>query len=151
LETLSSQLNEGYHRVAANLSTNPDVRIEQVKGKDRLSLTGLDKLEESASLIALRDKVDALLPRIDLTDAMLEIHGYTGFADEFTHISQNNARVERQCLSNYVELVEPAARRCPPTFKILDPRKSFGALAPAASFRGSLCFASLSAKKYGTP
>jgi DNA polymerase family A len=49
-----------------------------VKGKDRLSLTGLDKLEESASLIALREQVDALLPRIDLTDAILEnprLHG----------------------------------------------------------------------------
>src|SRR5271166_4781888 len=28
---------------------------------------------------------------------------------------------------------------------------AFRALAPTASFRGSLCFASLSAKKYGTP
>jgi hypothetical protein len=34
-----------------------------------------------------------------------------------------------------------AARRCPSTFKILDPRKSFGALAPAALFAGR--FASL--------
>jgi hypothetical protein len=41
LETLSSQLNEAYLRVAANLATNPDVRVEQMKGKDRLSLTGL--------------------------------------------------------------------------------------------------------------
>src|ERR1700693_4619900 len=44
-----------------------------------------------------------------------------------------------------------------PTLRVgalhLDPRppKAFGALAPAASFRGSLCFASLSAKKYGSP
>jgi hypothetical protein len=77
------------YRVAANLCTNPEVRVEQVKGKDRLSLTGLDKLEEPASLITLRDQVDALLPRIDLTDAILEIHGYTGFADEFTHIRRS--------------------------------------------------------------
>src|ERR1700751_2474457 len=40
-----------------------------------------------------------------------------------------------------------AARRCPP-FKS---STAFRALAPTASFRGSLCFASLSAKKYGTP
>src|ERR1700730_4102292 len=32
----------------------------------------------------------------------------------------------------------------------LNPRPRFRALAPAASFRGSLCFASLSAKKYVT-
>ena len=99
LEKLSAQLNEAYHRVAANLSTNPDARIEQVNGKDRLTLTGLDKLDEPPSLIALREQVDALLPRIDLTDAILEIHGYTGFADEFTHISQNNARLDNLALS----------------------------------------------------
>ena len=65
LEKLSAQLNEAHHRVAANLSTNPDARIEQVNGKDRLTLTGLDKLDEPPSLIALREQVDALLPRID--------------------------------------------------------------------------------------
>ena len=62
-------------------------------------MTGLDKLDEPSSLIALRDQIDTLLPRIDLTDAILEIHGYTGFAEEFTHISQNNARVDNLALS----------------------------------------------------
>jgi hypothetical protein len=56
-------------------------------------------LEEPKSLTLLRDQVDALLPRLDLTDAILEIHGYTGFADEFTHISESNARVENLALS----------------------------------------------------
>ena len=99
MEKLGVQLNEAYHRVAANLSTNPDVRIEQVNGKDRLTLTGLDKLDEPSSLIVLRDQIDALLPHTDLTDAILEIHGYTGFAEEFTHISQNNTRVDNLALS----------------------------------------------------
>jgi len=67
LEKLGVQLNEAYHRAAANLSTNPDVRIEQVNGKDRLTLTGLDKLDEPSSLIALRGQIDSLLPRTDLT------------------------------------------------------------------------------------
>jgi hypothetical protein len=67
-------LNEAYHRAAANLSTNPDVRIEQVNGQDRLTLTGLDKLDEPSSLIALRGQIDSLLPRTDLTDAILEIN-----------------------------------------------------------------------------
>src|SRR5271165_5827534 len=40
-----------------------------------------------------------------------------------------------------------ASRRYPP-FKS---STAFRALAPTASFRGPLCFASLSAKKYGTP
>ena len=100
METLGSQLNEAYRRVAANLSSNPDVHMERVKGKDRFSLTALDKLDEPPSLIALRDRLNALLPHVDLTDAILEIHGYTGFADEFTHLSENNnARVDNLPLS----------------------------------------------------
>jgi hypothetical protein len=75
LETLAAQLDEAYRLVASNLPSNRDLLIERVNGKDRLSLTGLDKLEEPRSLIILRDRVDALLPRLDLTDAILEIHG----------------------------------------------------------------------------
>jgi TnpA family transposase len=72
---------------------NPDVQIAQVKGKDRLLLTGLDTLDEPSSLVELRERLHALLPHVDLTDAILEMHGYTGFADEFTHLSEHNARV----------------------------------------------------------
>jgi TnpA family transposase len=108
LEALAAQLDEAYRRVAANLPRNADIRIERVNGKDRLSLTGLDKLEEPPSLIKLRDQVDALLPRIDLTDVVLEIHGYTGFADEFTHISEGTARVENLALSICAALVAEA-------------------------------------------
>jgi hypothetical protein len=50
------QLNEVYHRPADHLSTNPDARIEQVNGQDRLALTGLDKLDKPSSLIALRSQ-----------------------------------------------------------------------------------------------
>jgi hypothetical protein len=99
LNALAQQLDGAYRRVAAHLPTNPDVHITPVNGKDRLSLTGLDKLDEPASLLELRDRVQARLPRIDLTDAILAIHGYTGFADEFTHISEHNARVDNLPLS----------------------------------------------------
>ena len=42
----------------------------------------------------LRDDVQALLPRVDLPQLLLEIHLQTGFLDEFTHISEGNARVD---------------------------------------------------------
>ena len=93
LAKLDKQLDEAYRRVAANLPHNSAFRIERVKGKDRPVLTPLDKLDEPRSLIELRDQVDALLPHVDITDAILEIHGCTGFAHEFTHISESNARV----------------------------------------------------------
>ena len=99
LDTLTAQLDAAYQAVLSNLDQNPDLRIEQVKGKPRLSLTGLDKLDEPASLVNLRARVNLLLPRVDLADAILEINGYTGFADEFTHISEGNARVDNLSLS----------------------------------------------------
>jgi TnpA family transposase len=93
LQTLADQLDTTYHRTAANFSTNAAVRVEQVNGRDTLTLTGLDKLEEPASLRMLRDQVLTRLPRVDLPEVLLELHARTGFAQEFTHISEGAARV----------------------------------------------------------
>ena len=86
-------LDETYKRVAGNLQDNAAVRIEPRDGRDRLVLTGLDELPEPESLVELRQTVAALLPRVDLPEALLEIHVHTGFANEFTHVSENDARV----------------------------------------------------------
>jgi TnpA family transposase len=99
LKALGQQLDDAYRRTADNLPTNAAVRIEQVEGRDTLVLSGLDKLEEPPSLIALKEKVTALLPRIDLPEALLEVQARTGFADEFIHISEGNARVEDLSIS----------------------------------------------------
>ena len=93
LHTLAQALETAYQRTAANFSTNAAVRIEPVKGRDTLTLTGLDKLEEPPSLLKLREAVLARLPRVDLPEVLLEIHARTGFAQEFTHLSEGAARV----------------------------------------------------------
>jgi hypothetical protein len=93
LQALTQQLDDAYRRTAANFPSNSAVRMEQVKGRDTLTLTGLDKLEEPPSLITLREQVLDLLPRVDLPELLLEIHARTGFANEFTHISEGAARV----------------------------------------------------------
>ena len=41
----------------------------------------------------------ALLPRVDLPDALLEIQARTGFASEFTHVSEGAARVTDLAIS----------------------------------------------------
>jgi TnpA family transposase len=93
LNALAKQLETAYQRTATNFPTNEAVRVEQVDGRDTLTVTGLDKLDEPPSLLALRDQVQALLPRVDLPEVLLEIHARTGFANEFTHISEGAARV----------------------------------------------------------
>jgi TnpA family transposase len=59
----------------------------------------LDKLDEPASLVETKKRVHELLPNAEITDAILEINGFTGFCDEFTHVSEGHARVENLGLS----------------------------------------------------
>ncbi len=108
LETWTSQLDEAYLRTAANIPLNSGVRITQHNGQDRVVLTQLEKLPESASLVSLKNSVAAMLPRVDLAEAVLEIQSRTGFASEFTHISEANARVEDLELSICAVLVAEA-------------------------------------------
>jgi hypothetical protein len=92
LNALAQQLDAAYQRTASNFASNDAVRIEPVKGRDTLTVTGLDKLEEPASLVKLREQVMDRLPRVDLPEVLLEIHARTGFAHEFNHISEGAAR-----------------------------------------------------------
>lgn len=93
LAMLSQQLDATYRTVAAKLPTNPAARIETREGKEELVLTGLEKLEEPSSLLRLRAAIKARLPRVDLPELLLEIAAHTGFATQFTHVSERDSRV----------------------------------------------------------
>jgi TnpA family transposase len=93
LSALRQQLDETYRAVAARLPSNPTARIEQIDGKDEFIITGLDKLDEPDSLVALRKEVHVRLPRVDLPEILLEMATRTGFTLEFTHITERAARV----------------------------------------------------------
>jgi len=96
---LADELDTAYRAVAARLPDNTAVRVETVEGRDRPVLTPLDRLGEPASLLALREQVAALLPRVDLPDLLLEVAGWTGFPTEFTHVSEGASRAEDLHLS----------------------------------------------------
>ena len=93
LERLGKQLDEAYRRTAANLPGNAAVTIDRSGRHDVVTLTPLDKLDEPASLPELRRNVAMRLPRVDLTEVLLEIQAWTNFASEFRHISEGDARV----------------------------------------------------------
>jgi TnpA family transposase len=93
LECLGKQLGEAYRRAANNLPTNSAVTIVRDGRRDVLKLTPLDKLEEPASLVDLRADVTARLPRVDLTEVLMEVQAWTNFAAEFRHVSEGDARV----------------------------------------------------------
>ena len=99
MEKLASQLDEAYQRVAKNLAKNPSVSVKHDGKYDRIHVDRLDKLVEPVSLKRLRQEVKNLLPRIELPHLLLEIHALTGFADEFTHISERQSRIADLSLS----------------------------------------------------
>ena len=84
-----------------------------------LSVSKQKLLEEPPSLTRLSRKVNELLPKVDLTELLLEIHAHTGFADEFTHVSESNARADDLSISICAVLLaeacniglEPLAKR----------------------------------------
>jgi TnpA family transposase len=94
LGALARRLDLAYRETEARLPANAAVAIvRSMQGAD-LSLEPLDKIEEPPSLIALRAAVDALLPRLDLPELILEVHARTDFAAAFTHASEGAARAE---------------------------------------------------------
>ena len=99
LEGLGKQLDEAYRRAAKNLPTNSAVTIERVGRRDVLTLTPLDKLDEPSSLVDLRRHVATRLPRVDLTEVLLEVLAWTNFTSEFRHVSEGDARVNNLDLS----------------------------------------------------
>jgi hypothetical protein len=108
LVALAADLDATYRRIVDHLPANEALRIERIAKQDRPVLTPLDRLEEPASLVALRDAVAARLPRAELPEVLLEIQALTGFADAFTHISEGNARAEDLTISICAVLVAQA-------------------------------------------
>lgn len=94
LAILADGLDTAFRRTAKNLATNPAVRVEREGRRDKLVLAPLDKLPESSSLVTLREAVHNLLPRVDLPDVLLEVAAWTGFSEQFTHVSEGHSRVE---------------------------------------------------------
>ncbi|MCW2917316.1 MAG: tnpA [Actinomycetia bacterium] len=95
-ERWAQTLDSSYKQLAAGLSGQDDnvrnewLRIERSDdGKPHLVLTGLDKLDEPESLTALRADVDFRIPVVDLPEALLEVHSWTGCLNAFTHVSDD--------------------------------------------------------------
>src|SRR5258708_5454254 len=97
-EELARRLDEAYRNTAARFPQS-GVRIEKVKNRagqeqDQLIITGLDKVEEPESLHLLRHRVARRQPLVDLPELLLEIQARTGFASEFSHISEARSRLD---------------------------------------------------------
>jgi TnpA family transposase len=105
---LSQQLDMTYKQVANNFESNDNVKMDSSTKKPSLTIKNLDKLEEPQTLTQLGKQVSTLLPKVDLTELLLEIQTHTGFLDEFTHVSESNARADDLTISICAVLMSEA-------------------------------------------
>lgn len=99
LTTLQNQLDAAYKQTGDNLPENTKARLESVKNKTRFILEPLAALAEPDSLIALRQAVHDLLPRVNIADIIQEVAAWTGCLADFTHISEGPVRAKDIYLS----------------------------------------------------
>jgi len=108
LADLTEKLAKTYETTVAALPTNEAVTITTAAGKPELVLSPLERLEEPATLLALREQIAALLPRGDLPELLREVHQRTGLLHTFTHLSERTATVEELAISLCAILVGDA-------------------------------------------
>lgn len=88
LGELEVLLDEMYGHVAENLPGNAAVDV--VDGKIRLAR--LEAEEEPAGYMMVHDAVQAMMPKVDYPELLLEVHARTGMFDCFEHIGGKVAR-----------------------------------------------------------
>jgi hypothetical protein len=108
LAPLEKELDQTYRQTIEPWEENIAVRIESFAGKERVVLTSLNPLEEPESLRILRSHVKSLLPHTDLPELLLEVNRWTGFANAFTHLSEEKSRVKDLDVSVCAVLVAQA-------------------------------------------
>ena len=68
--------------------------LASIDADGKLHVAALDAKAEPASLVDLRRRVEAMIPRVDLPELVTEVMSWhPGFTEAFTHTSGNEARV----------------------------------------------------------
>ena len=119
IDLLRAEVDASYHQTADRFDENDALRIEEIDDQEKFVLEPLEAERDRPSLVRLREQVDALMPRIDLPDVLLEVDAWTNYTDEFTHISEGRSRVEHVATSICAVLLaeacniglEPVVRR----------------------------------------
>lgn len=116
LSAIATELDSTYRDVLDRLPENPAVRFAENGDKTELLLSPLDAIEETPSLIALRQRVADMLPRVDLPELILEIDARTHFTGAFTHSSEQSSRVSDLNISVCAMLMAEACNTGPEPF-----------------------------------
>ncbi|WP_431914618.1 Tn3 family transposase [Nonomuraea jabiensis] len=85
-------LDAAYQDVGSRLDVNTEVRIDDA---GKIHLTGVKAIEEPPSLVDLRKRTTAMLPRVDLPEVILEVMSWEPqLVEAFTAASGGRSRLE---------------------------------------------------------
>ncbi|MEV0405330.1 Tn3 family transposase [Actinoallomurus sp. NPDC050550] len=85
-------LDAAYRQVGGRLAVNTEVRIDD---DGKIHLTGVKAIEEPPSLVDLRARTTAMLPRVDLPEVILEVMSWEpSLVEAFTAVSGGRSRLE---------------------------------------------------------
>ncbi|MET8351578.1 Tn3 family transposase [Micromonospora sp. NPDC005206] len=88
----AAALDEAWRQVAAGLAVDTAARLDD---EGRLHAQKVTAVPDPSSLVDLRNRVEAMLPRIDLGELILEVMAwYPGFAGAFTALSGATTRLD---------------------------------------------------------
>lgn len=111
LAELVRGLDAGWKQLATRLEeAGPAAKVSiEVQDDGRVKLNaGLGALGESNSLTWLRQRVEKMLPKIDLPDLLFEVNAWTGFLDAFVHLGDGTTRMKDLPTSMVALLVSEA-------------------------------------------
>jgi TnpA family transposase len=91
LASRAALLDGTYREVAARLPANAQITADD---DGRLHFAALEPEAEPASLLALRAAVNAMLPRVDLPEVLLEVFDWTCADQAFTSVTGGEARLK---------------------------------------------------------
>ncbi|WP_415958277.1 Tn3 family transposase [Streptomyces sp. 021-4] len=98
LAELVRGLDAGWKQLATRLEeAGPAAKVSievQDDGRVKLSVDKLGALGEPKSLTWLRQRVERMLPKIDLPDLLFEVNAWTGFLDAFVHLGDGTTRMK---------------------------------------------------------
>nr|WP_223772481.1 Tn3 family transposase [Streptomyces sp. 135] len=91
LQARAALLDGTYREVAARVPDNAQIVFDD---DGRLHFAALEPEPEPASLLDLRAAVNAMLPRVDLPEVLLEVFSWTGADQAFASVTGGEARLK---------------------------------------------------------
>jgi TnpA family transposase len=109
LKDLGIQLDEELEKFSITVQGDANIRIEE----ERLVVSPLEATEDSDCLKTLKSLVNECLPRIDLTDLLMEVDCLTHFSDALIHSGGNQSRSDQTRIHLYASILSQACNLGP--------------------------------------